>query len=146
MLENLSMLFLTQVEEENSIGFLEKLFRWGAAGDESQFYTAIDGVTPVILAILILIPVISACFYYFVMKPTFKKLGLWFLMMFINAVLCFAVNFLVAYFGGKNPPDGFALDTMAFLFQQPLFYSLLVYFITSIIVKRKSSSNYNVPW
>lgn len=147
--------FLLTQNYERSVTFIEKLFRFGDMS-QSRLFDKIagsesGGILPFFLVMLIVIPILSAFFFYKVKGPVDKKglsLCLWILMMVINFVLCLFVNFTVALlaYDGYRGSGNFAVDLFGSLLLPHLLYSSIWFFLVSIIMKRFSVNFTYIPF
>ena len=129
------------------------LFEWKFLGfiglafskDWGHYLNGIDGVYLGFLGLIAFISVCVALAFYFI--PSSKISGKWFSSVFLNAVLNFIAGCWRASALGNDLTTGEMLTADIFRTGFRFFViSILVYFIFSLIFKKFSISNRNVPF
>lgn len=128
------------------------LFEWKFLGfiglafskDWAHYLNGIDGVYTGFFGWIVVISIIFALIFYF--APTAKISGKWFWSLIINAIL----NFIIGCWRASSVGNGFEGELLAADMLRTGFrffvISMIIYFILSLVLKKFSTQNRNVPF
>ena len=108
-----------------------------------DFYNKLDSSSLLLLILALVIGVLGAIFYYYVLNNysgRMYKISKWFIVWLLTVLVSWLISLGSVYFIASSELDG--TNSIIFLFSMPqIFWTLLVYFITSFMCCNVGKTN-----